>query len=334
MTARIGINGFGRIGRAALRAAIEAGRQDVDIVAINDLTPASTCAHLLEFDSVHGRLNAEICSSNDSIVVDGNRIRATAEKNPENLPWKDIDIVLECTGRYTSYSDAERHLKNGSGKVLLSAPGKNVQKTIVYGVNHDSLEATDKIVSNASCTTNCLAPIAQILHESFGIETGYMTTVHAYTGDQRVQDSPHADLCRARAASVSMIPTSTGAARAISLVLPELSGRLDGTAIRVPIPNVSAVDLKVMPTRLADVEAVNAVFQQAAEGRLKGILGVTDRPLVSIDFNHDPRSSVVALDQTSVTEGGLIRVLSWYDNEWGYANRLLDTAVAMTLTHA
>ena len=329
MPTRLAINGFGRIGRAALRAVLESERNDVDVVAINDIASAEACAHLLKFDSVHGRLPLDVTAAGETISVGGSEIRATSERDPERLPWADVDIVLECTGIFASAEAAGRHLENGSGKVLLSAPGKNVAKTIVYGVNHQTLEADDRVVSNASCTTNCLAPIAQVLNDAVGIETGYMTTVHAYTGDQRVLDAPHSDLRRARAAAVSMIPTSTGAARAISLVLPELAGKLDGSAIRVPLPNVSAVDLKFVPSRPVTSEEINAAVSEAADGRLKGILGVTDQPLVSIDFNHDSRSSIFALDQTAVTGGGLVRVLSWYDNEWGYANRLLDTALVM-----
>ncbi len=326
---KLAINGFGRIGRAVLRAVVERERDEFEIVAINDIAPAPTCAHLLEFDSVHGRLDADISSTKDSIRVGNREIRATSERDPAVLLWPDVDIALECTGVFTSAETAGLHLQNGSGKVLLSAPGKNVAKTIAYGVNHDKIEADDLIVSNASCTTNCLAPVADVLHEAVGIETGYMTTIHAYTGDQPVLDCPHADLRRARAAAVSMVPTSTGAARAISLVLPELAGRIDGTAIRIPTPNVSAVDLKFMPETPSTAEEINSALVSASKGRLKGVLAVTDRPLVSIDFNHDPHSSTVALDQTAVTEGGMVRVLCWYDNEWGYSNRLLDTAFAM-----
>ncbi len=329
MPTRLAINGFGRIGRATLRAALEYGRSDIEVIAINDIASAETCAHLLKYDSVHGRLSCDVTSTDEVIQVGDSEIRATSERDPERLPWAGVDVVLECTGIFTSAESAGRHLESGAKRVLLSAPGKNVAKTIVFGVNHDTLDASDRIVSNASCTTNCLAPVAQVLNDAFGIETGYMTTVHAYTGDQRVLDAPHSDLRRARASAVSMIPTSTGAARAISLVLPELAGRLDGSAIRVPIPNVSAVDLKFVPSRTVTSEEINSAIVEAANGRLNGILGVTNQPLVSIDFNHDPRSSIFALDQTTVTEGGLVRILSWYDNEWGYANRLLDTAVVM-----
>ncbi len=329
MPTRLAINGFGRIGRAALRAVLEYRRSDIEVVAINDIASAETCAHLLKYDSVHGRLEHDVTCTDEAIQIGDFEIRVTSERAPERLPWADIDLVLECTGIFTSADSAARHLENGAKRVLLSAPGKDVAKTIVFGVNHGTLDAADRIVSNASCTTNCLAPVAQVLNDAFGIETGYMTTVHAYTGDQRVLDAPHSDLRRARAAAVSMIPTSTGAARAISLVLPELAGRLDGSAIRVPLPNVSAVDLKFVPSRTVTPEEINSAIIEAANGRLNGILGVTDLPLVSIDFNHDPRSSIFALDQTTVTNGGLGRVLSWYDNEWGYANRLLDTAAAM-----
>ncbi|MCV6584491.1 MAG: type I glyceraldehyde-3-phosphate dehydrogenase [Marinibacterium sp.] len=329
MTVSVAINGFGRIGRSVLRALVESGRDDIDIVAINDLGPIETNAHLLEFDSVHGRLRADIRVMQDRLIVDGREIRVSAERAPEDLPWDGVDIALECTGHFTKRDAAARHLANGSGRVLISAPGDGADKTIVYGVNHDTLTSADRIVSNASCTTNCLAPVAKVLDDAFGIRTGYMTTIHSYTGDQPVLDTVHKDLYRARGAALSMIPTSTGAARAVGLVLPQLRGRLDGSAIRVPTPNVSAVDLCVTLRHDASVGAVNEAVRSAADGALRGVLDVSDRPLVSTDFNHDAHSSVFATDQTRRTDGGMIRVLCWYDNEWGFSNRMLDTAVAM-----
>ncbi|MDC0739432.1 type I glyceraldehyde-3-phosphate dehydrogenase [Cognatishimia sp. SS12] len=329
MTLNIAINGFGRIGRNVLRAIIENGVDDVKVVAINDLAPAETLAHLLRFDSVHGRLNAEVTVDGDTLTVGNQTIKLTAIRNPEELPWDGVDIAYECTGIFTSRDTAAKHLKNGSKRVLISAPGKEVDRTVVYGVNHQDLTADDVIVSNASCTTNCLAPVAKVLDSTFGIKTGYMTTIHAYTGDQPTHDAAHKDLYRARAAAVSMIPTSTGAARAISEVLPHLKGRLEGSAIRVPTVNVSLVDLTFVPEKSATVEEINAAIKEAAEGALKGVLGYEDRPLVSIDFNHDPHSSTFAAPQTSVTSEGLIRVVSWYDNEWGFSNRMIDTGRAM-----
>ncbi|MCD9148325.1 type I glyceraldehyde-3-phosphate dehydrogenase [Pseudophaeobacter flagellatus] len=325
MTLKIAINGFGRIGRGVMRALLESGAQDIEIVAINDLAPAQTLAHLLKYDSVHGRLKAAVQHSEDSLTVAGKTLRLSALRDPKDLSWDDVDIAFECTGRFTSRDAAAAHLGNGSKRVLLSAPGKGMDRTVVYGVNHTDLTAADLIVSNASCTTNCLAPVAQVLDQSFGIQTGYMTTIHAYTGDQPTHDSPHSDLYRGRAAALSMVPTSTGAARAIAEVLPKLKGRLEGSAIRVPTPNVSVVDLSFMPERPATVDAVNAALQEAANGALKGILSYEVDPMVSIDFNHDPHSSCFAAGQTSVTEGGLVRVVSWYDNEWGFSNRMLDT---------
>ena len=332
MTIRLAINGFGRIGRCILRAWIEEGRDEVEIVAINDLAPIETNAHLLEFDSVHGRFGRKVTVDGDHIVVDGHKIRVTAERDPAKLPWEGVDVALECTGVFTSRDKAAAHLENGSARVLCSAPASGADKTIVFGVNHDTLTAEDTVVSNASCTTNCLAPVAKVLDDAFGIETGYMTTIHSYTGDQPTLDTAHKDLHRARAAALSMIPTSTGAARAVGLVLPHLKGKLDGSAIRVPTPNVSCVDLCFMTRDKTDAEAINAAIRAAADGPMKGILGVTDRPLVSMDFNHDARSSVFSTEQTSVSDGGLARVLSWYDNEWGFSNRMLDTAVAMART--
>ncbi|TMV11544.1 type I glyceraldehyde-3-phosphate dehydrogenase [Arenibacterium halophilum] len=334
MTVNLAINGFGRIGRCILRAWIESGRDDVTITAINDLAPVATNAHLLQFDSVHGHFNADVQADDGSITVNGHRIRVTSERDPAALPWKGVDIALECTGVFNARDKAAAHLSNGSGRVLCSAPASGADKTIVYGVNHDSLSADDLVVSNASCTTNCLAPVAKVLDDSFGIETGYMTTIHSYTGDQPTLDTAHKDLYRARAAALSMIPTSTGAARAVGLVLPHLQGKLDGSAIRVPTPNVSVVDLSFVAKRAATAEAVNAAVRAAASGAMAGILTTTDLPLVSSDFNHNPHSSIVATDQTSVSDGGLVRVLAWYDNEWGFSNRMLDTAVAMARTAA
>ncbi|MBB6178122.1 type I glyceraldehyde-3-phosphate dehydrogenase [Pseudorhizobium flavum] len=330
MTVKVGINGFGRIGRNVLRAIQESGRTDIEVVAINDLGPVETNAHLLRYDSVHGKFPAEVRVDGDSIVVGGGKpIKVTAVKDPKELPWGDVDIAMECTGIFTSKEKASLHLSNGSKRVLVSAPADGADKTIVYGVNHDTLTKDDLVVSNASCTTNCLAPVAYVLHKAFGIEKGYMTTVHSYTGDQPTLDTMHKDLYRARAAALSMIPTSTGAAKAVGLVLPELKGKLDGSAIRVPTPNVSVVDLKFIPSRNVTKEEVNEAIKAAAEGELKGILDYVTGPLVSIDFNHDAHSSNFAADQTKVLEGNLVRILTWYDNEWGFSNRMSDTAVAM-----
>ncbi len=331
MTIKIGINGFGRIGRNVLRALIESGRNDIQVVAVNDLSPPETSAHLFEFDSVHGRFQGDVKFADDMMDVGQGPIRLTAERDPAKLPWGDVDIALECTGFFNSKDAAAAHLKNGSNKVLISAPAKGDLKTIVYGVNHDTLTAEDLIVSNASCTTNCLAPLSKALHDAFGIKRGHMTTIHAYTGDQALHDGAHSDLYRARAGALSMVPTTTGAAKAIALVLPELEGRIDGTAIRVPTPNVSCVDLVVELNRDATAEEINAAISTASEG-MEGVMGTTTRKLVSIDFNHDPHSSVVALDQTSVQLGNLARVMSWYDNEWGFSNRMLDTATVMART--
>ena len=332
MTIKIGINGFGRIGRCVLRAAFEKHVDDIEIVAVNDLGSVETMAHLLKYDSVHGTFGPDVKVTDGSIEIEGKTIRVSAERNPEDLPWQDVDIAMECTGIFTTKDSAGRHLANGSKRVLISAPGKQVDRTVVYGVNHADLTADDIIVSNASCTTNCLATVAKILHEKFGIVTGYMTTIHSYTGDQPTLDRPHKDLYRARAAAMSMIPTSTGAAAAISLVLPELKGRLEGSAVRVPTPNVSLVDLAVMTDKKATVEAVNAAMQEASEGELAGILGYAPQPLVSSDFNGNPNSSNFAPAQTTVTEHGLVRVMSWYDNEWGFSNRMLDTSRALAGT--
>lgn len=329
MTINIAINGFGRIGRGVLRALVEQPRDNVEIVAINDLAPAENIAHLLKYDSVHGRLKDSVSVDGDTLIVGTRRIRLTAIKSPQELPWHDVDVAFECTGLFTARDQAKLHLENGSKSVLISAPGKDADRTVVYGVNHEELTPNDVIVSNASCTTNCLAPIAMVLDEAFGIETGYMTTIHAFTGDQPSHDTNHRDLYRARAASMSMVPTSTGAAKAISLVLPQLAGKLEGSAVRVPTPNVSMVDLCFNPKRPATVEAVNAAMSDAAKGALAGILSYEEDPLVSIDFNHDAHSSCFAAAQTSVTEGGMVRVVSWYDNEWGFSNRMIDTGQRM-----
>ena len=330
MAVKVAINGFGRIGRNVLRAIIESGRTDIEVVAINDLGPVETNAHLLRYDSVHGKFPATVTTGTDTIDVGRGPIRVTAIRNPADLPWGDVDVVMECTGIFTDADKAKVHLENGSKRVLVSAPSKGASKTIVFGVNDKSLTAEDLIVSNASCTTNCLSPVAQFLNDAIGIKKGFMTTIHSYTGDQPTLDTMHKDLYRARAAAMSMIPTSTGAAKAVGLVLPELNGKLDGVSIRVPTPNVSVVDLTFTANRDTTVEEVNKAIIAAAEsGPLKGILGYTDQPNVSIDFNHDPRSSIFALDQTKVLDGNLVRILTWYDNEWGFSNRMSDTAVAM-----
>jgi glyceraldehyde 3-phosphate dehydrogenase len=329
MTIKVAINGFGRIGRNILRAIIESGRTDIEVVAINDLGPVETNAHLLQYDSVHGRFPVEVTTSDDSIDVGRGPIRVTAMRNPADLPWSDVDVVLECTGIFTSKEACQAHLGNGSSRVLISAPGKDADKTIVYGVNDKSLTKDDIVVSNASCTTNCLSPVAYVLNNAIGIERGFMTTIHSYTGDQPTLDTMHKDLYRARAAALSMIPTSTGAAKAVGLVLPELNGKLDGVAIRVPTPNVSVVDLTFTASRETTVDEINDAIRAAADGPLKGVLGYTDKKLVSSDFNHDPHSSIFHTDQTKVLDGTMVRILTWYDNEWGFSNRMADTAVAM-----
>jgi glyceraldehyde 3-phosphate dehydrogenase len=331
MAVRVAINGFGRIGRNVLRAISEAGRKDIQVVAINDLGPVETNAHLFRFDSVHGRFNGEVKVNGDTIDVGSGPIKVTAERDPSKLPHKDlgVDIALECTGIFTSKDKASAHLTAGAKRVLVSAPADNADLTVVYGVNHDKLSKDHRIVSNASCTTNCLAPVAKVLNDAIGIEKGFMTTIHAYTGDQPTLDTMHKDLYRARAAALSMIPTSTGAAKAVGLVLPELNGKLDGVAIRVPTPNVSVVDFKFIAKKATTKDEINEAVKRAAAQQLKGILGVTDQPNVSSDFNHDSHSSVFHLDQTKVMDGTLVRVLSWYDNEWGFSNRMADTAVAM-----
>ncbi len=329
MVLKVAINGFGRIGRNTLRAIIESGRTDIEVVAINDLAPIETNAHLLQYDSVHGRFPAPVSIDGDTINVGRGPIRVTSIRDPKELPWGDVDIAMECTGIFTAKDKAAMHLENGSKRVLISAPGKDADKTIVFGVNDNTLTGKDIIVSNASCTTNCLAPLAKVMNDNIGIEKGYMTTIHSYTGDQPTLDTVHKDLHRARAAAMSMIPTSTGAAKAVGLVLPELAGKLDGSAVRVPTPNVSCVDLKFISSRDCTVEEVNAAVKKSAEGAMKGVLDYVTAPLVSVDFNHDIHSSNFAAEQTQVTGGNLVRVLSWYDNEWGFSSRMGDTAVAM-----
>jgi len=328
---RVAVNGFGRIGRNIVRAIFESGRKDIDVVAINDLGPVETNAHLLRYDSVHGRFPHEVKVAGDTISIGAEKFKVCAVKDPSQLPWKElgVDIALECTGIFTAKDKASAHLTAGAKRVLISAPGENSDLTVVYGVNHDKLSKDHIIVSNASCTTNCLAPVAKVLNDAIGIDKGFMTTIHAYTGDQPTLDTMHKDLYRARAAAMSMIPTSTGAAKAIGLVIPELKGRLDGTSIRVPTPNVSCVDFKFVAKRATTVEEINAAIKAAAEGKLKGVLGFTLEPNVSIDFNHNPNSSTFHMDQTKVIEGTLVRILTWYDNEWGFSNRMSDTAAAM-----
>ncbi|SMF21835.1 type I glyceraldehyde-3-phosphate dehydrogenase [Pseudobacteriovorax antillogorgiicola] len=329
MTVRVGINGFGRIGRVVMRAALRQG--DVEVAHINDLTDTKTLAHLLKYDSVHGVLDADVTAKDGAIIVNGKEITVSAVRDPKELPWseKNIDLVLECTGLFTKREDAERHIAAGAKKVLISAPAKGEDVTVVYGVNHDKLTSEHTIVSNGSCTTNCLAPVAKVLNDNWGIQYGQMTTVHAYTNDQKVLDLPHKDLRRARAAGLSMIPTSTGAAKAISLVLPELSGKLSGMAVRVPTANVSLVDLTVHLEKETSVEDVNKALKEAAEGPLKGVLAFSDEPLVSIDYNGTTVSSTVDGLSTIVSDGKMVKVLSWYDNESGFSNRMLDVARLM-----
>ncbi|GGX64898.1 glyceraldehyde-3-phosphate dehydrogenase [Litorimonas cladophorae] len=332
MTTRLAINGFGRIGRNVLRALIEQGREDLQVVAINDLSSTENLAHLLKYDSVHGRFPGTITFSENSLNLGGEDIQVTAIRNLEDQNWADnkVDIVLECTGIFTARDAAAKHIAAGAKRVLISAPGKGADKTIVFGVNHDTLGADDIVVSNGSCTTNALAPVAKVLNDIVGIEKGFMTTVHSYTGDQPTLDGVHRkDFNRGRAAALSMIPTSTGAAAAIGLVMPELEGKLDGKAIRVPTPNVSVVDLVINSNKTADVDAINAAFRAAAEGPLKGVLQVVTDKTVSIDFNHDPHSTSLVLEETVVMGENMVRVLSWYDNEWGFSNRMLDTAAVM-----
>ncbi|MAZ76955.1 MAG: type I glyceraldehyde-3-phosphate dehydrogenase [Micavibrio sp.] len=332
MTIKVAINGFGRIGRNVTRALFESGRDDIEIVAINDLAPLETNKHLLKYDSVHGKFGFSVERiDEDTIIVDGKHIDVFQERDPTQLPWgeKDIDIVFECTGIFTQRDQAAMHITAGAKKVLISAPGKEEDLMVVYGVNSDKLTAEHKVVSNASCSTNCLAPMAKALNDAIGIESGFMTTIHAYTGDQRIVDTAHSDLHRARAGAVNMIPTSTGAAKAVGKVLPELNGKLDGVSIRVPTPNVSVIDFKFTTTRSTTVEEVNKAILAAAGGDLDGVLGTYDEPLVSGDFNHNPLSSVFAVNETKVINGNLVRVMSWYDNEWGFSNRMLDTAKKM-----
>lgn len=329
MAVKVAINGFGRIGRNVLRAIIESRRTDIEVVAINDLGPVETNAHLFRYDSIHGRFAGEVQTTKTTIDVGRGPIRVTALRNPAELPWSDVDVVLECTGIFTSKNACQAHLDNGASRVLISAPSSDADKTIVFGVNDGVLTTDDLIVSNASCTTNCLSPVAKVLNDAVGITKGFMTTIHSYTGDQPTLDTMHKDLYRARAAALSMIPTSTGAAKAVGLVLPALNGKLDGVAIRVPTPNVSVVDLTFEASQPTTVDEINAAIIKAADGPMKGILGYTDEPLVSTDINHDSRSSIFHLDQTKVLDGNMVRILTWYDNEWGFSNRMSDTAVAM-----
>ncbi len=331
MTVKVAINGFGRIGRLVLRSIVETGRKDIEVVAINDLGPVETNAHLLRFDSIHGRFPADVKVDGDYIVINGHKIKVTAIKNPAELPHKElgVDIAMECTGIFTARDKAAAHLQAGAKRVLVSAPADGADLTVVYGVNHQKLTKEHTVVSNASCTTNCLAPVAKVLNDLIGIEKGFMTTVHSYTNDQPSLDQMHKDLYRGRAAALSMIPTSTGAAKAVGLVLPELAGKLDGVAIRVPTPNVSVVDFKFISKRATTIAEINEAIIKAADGPLKGVLGYTKVPNVSIDFNHDPHSSTFHIDQTKVMDGTFVRVMSWYDNEWGFSTRMADTALAM-----
>ncbi|MEZ5997373.1 MAG: type I glyceraldehyde-3-phosphate dehydrogenase [Hyphomonas sp.] len=331
MAVRVAINGFGRIGRLVLRSIIENDRKDIEVAAINDLGPVATNAHLLRFDSVHGRFPADVKVDGDKIVINGKPILCTAIRDPKDLPHRelDIDIAMECTGIFADKEKASAHLAAGAKRVLVSAPATGADKTIVYGVNHDKLTKDDMVVSNASCTTNCLSPVAKVLHDLVGIEKGMMTTIHSFTNDQPSLDQMHKDLYRARAASLSMIPTSTGAAKAVGLVLPELNGKLDGISVRVPTPNVSVVDLKFVSKKKTTPEEINAAIIAAADGPMKGVLGYTDQPNVSSDFIHDPRSSIFHLDQTKVMDGNFVSIMTWYDNEWGFSTRMADTALAM-----
>ena len=329
MALKVAINGFGRIGRNILRSIVENQRTDIEVVAINDLGPVKTNAHLFKYDSVHGKFSKDVKTTDTSIDVGLGPIAVTALRNPAELPWADVDVVMECTGIFTDREKAEIHLQNGAKRVLVSAPSNGSDKTIAYGVNHETLSASDVIVSNASCTTNCLSPVAKVLNDAIGIKRGFMTTIHSYTGDQPTLDTMHKDLYRARGAALNMIPTTTGAARAVGLVLPELDGKLDGVAIRVPTPNVSCVDLTFEDAHGTTIEEINAAIHAAAAGPMKGVLGVTDEQLVSMDFNHDSHSSIFATDQTKVMDGTLCRILTWYDNEWGFSTRMADTATEM-----
>lgn len=334
MATKVAINGFGRIGRLVLRALYEAKRDDIEVVLVNDLGPVESNAHLFRYDTVHGRFPGKVTTGEDWMDIGLGKIKVTAERDPANLPHKDlgVDIALDCTGIFTKREQAAKHIEAGAKKVVISAPATGADLTVVYGVNHDQLTAEHEVISNASCTTNCLAPVAFVLNNAIGIERGYMTTIHAYTGDQPTLDTLHKDLHRARAAAQSMIPTSTGAAKAVGLVLPELAGKLDGTSVRVPTANVSLIDFKFVPKRDTSIEEVNKAISDAANGPLKGILGINDEPLVSTDFNHDSHSSTFDLGQTQVIEGKMVRVLSWYDNEWGFSNRMLDTTAALAKT--
>ena len=331
MTVRVAINGFGRIGRNVLRSIAESGRTDIQVVAINDLGPVATNAHLLRFDSIHGRFPGTVTVEGDTIDIGAGPIKVTAIRNPEELPHRElkVDVALECTGLFTARDKALKHIDAGAKRVLISAPGDKADLTVVFGVNHDKLTRDHLVVSNASCTTNALAPVAKVLNDALGIEKGFMTTIHSYTGDQPTLDTMHKDLYRARAAALSMIPTTTGAAKAVGLVLPELAGKLDGSSIRVPTPNVSVIDFKFLAKRSTDAGEIKAAVKRASEQELKGILGYTEDPNVSVDFNHDFHSSIFAMDQVKVMDGNFVRVLSWYDNEWGFSNRMADTAVAM-----
>jgi len=334
MAVRVAINGFGRIGRNVLRAIVESGRTDIEVVAVNDLGPVETNAHLLRYDSVHGKFPHEVVVSGDTISVGGKPFKVTAVKNPAELPHKElgVDIVLECTGIFTSKEKASAHLTAGAKKVIVSAPADGADITVVYGINHDKLAKEHVVISNGSCTTNCLAPMAKVVHDLVGIEKGMMTTIHSYTGDQPTLDTMHKDLYRARAAALSQIPTSTGAAKAIGLVLPELKGKLDGISVRVPTPNVSLVDLKFVAKRSTTPQEINEALIAAANGPLKGVLTVTHHPLVSSDLNHDPHSCTILLDQTKVMDGNFVNVLGWYDNEWGFSNRMCDVTAALAKT--
>jgi glyceraldehyde 3-phosphate dehydrogenase (phosphorylating) len=332
MAIRVAINGFGRIGRLVLRSIVEAGRRDVEVVAVNDLGPVPTNAHLLRYDSVHGRFPATVTVDGDTMVVAGHKVKVTAIKDPTQLPYKDlgVDIAMECTGLFTARAKAAMLLEAGAKRVLVSAPSDGADLTVVYGVNHDKLTKDHLVVSNASCTTNGLVPVVKVLNDNYGVEKGIMTTIHSYTNDQPTLDQLHKDLYRARAAALSMIPTTTGAARAVGLVLPELKGKLDGISVRVPTPNVSLIDLKVVTRKATTKEEINEAMKAAAAGPLKGILDIVTEPLVSSDFNHNPASSSFMPDQTKVMDGNLVAVYSWYDNEWGFSNRMVDTAVAMS----
>ena len=331
MAVRVSINGFGRIGRLVLRSLIEHGRTDIEVVGINDLGSPQDNAHLLKYDSVHGVLAADVQADDSSITINGHRIKVTAERDPAKLPWKElaVDVAFECTGLFTKREKAAAHLEAGAKRVLVSAPADGADQTVVYGVNHHLLEKKHLVVSNGSCTTNCLAPVAQVLNEVCGIKHGFMTTIHSYTGDQNTVDTLHKDLRRARAAAVSMIPNTTGAAKAIGLVLPELAGKLDGASVRVPTPNVSLIDLKFVAERSTSVAEINAALKEAANGRLRGVLGYTELELVSVDFNHNPASSTFDATQTKVIDGTFVRVMSWYDNEWGFSTRMADVAVLL-----